>query len=181
MFFRLFIFSVILFLSSCNNESQVGQDKVLDPVRSQKKISLPDTFPAEWTEITLKDTKWVIYHPCDGANFTLVFSERDNANFIDVLSGNMTDEYKLISIDQTIYPKSALIARALNGSKQNSFTFEKKDGRIVLTMSDLPYDDGDCNPSVIKKYMIPKNESGSYPQFKQPCKECWGEECDSIH
>lgn len=134
-----------------------------------------NSFPHDWVRLTIKDGKLVVYNSCDAGNLLLTISKLDN-HFELLLHGEQEDfDYKILEASQlndTIY----IQAKWKDSDKEQKFKFfwtekEKGIGRFITTFSNGIASD---NLFVIKDKQI------NFEKLDQPCRECWGDECDEI-
>ncbi len=134
-----------------------------------------NSFPKEWVRLTDKDGKLVVYNSCDAGNLLLTISNKRD-HFELLLHGQQEDyDFKILETTQlndTIFLK----AKWKNSDEKQDFKFfwtdkEKGLGRLITT-----YSSGFTSDNLF----VTGDKQTNYEKFDQPCRECWGDECDEI-
>jgi hypothetical protein len=130
------------------------------------------TLPDDWVMLTPKDGGYIIYNTCDSGNLLLTI---DRAAATLLLHGTQED-YEFDILKSYIGENDTIVVNAKwKGAEQlQDFKFIWEDkakniGRWITT-----YDTGYDSNCVF----VPANLQSQFPVVNQPCRECWGDECD---
>lgn len=161
MKFLILSFSFFLLFTSCRETKETIFDL--------------NSFPKDWVSLTEKEGKLVIYNSCDAGNLLLKISKNRN-NFDLILYGQQEDyEFKVLKSSQlndTIYFKT----KWKNSKKKQDFKFfwinkENEIGKFITRYS---------NGYLSENIFVTNVKQTRFEKIDQPCKECWGDECDEI-
>lgn len=156
-----FTISFLLLLTSCK-------------VTKKEAFDL-NSFPKDWVRLTDKDGKLVVYNPCDAGNLLLTISKK-SGHFELLLHGQQEDyNFKILETTQlndTIFLKT----KWKDSDEQQDFKFfwtnkEKGLGRFITT-----YSNGYTSDNIF----VTSDKQTNFEKIDQPCRECWGDECDEI-
>lgn len=154
----LFLLSIIAF---CNQSTAVDFDL--------------NTIPKEWVRLTDKNGKFIVYNSCDSGNLHLTISKKGE-KFGLLLHGQQEDyDYEIlesIEVLDTVF----IFAKWVDSDKKQDFKFfwinkEKGLGRWVTQ-----YSGGTLSDNTF----IVAERQNDFEKVDQPCRECWGDECDTI-
>lgn len=146
----------MLFLTSCKQTTAIPFDITV--------------FPKEWVRLTENNGKLIIYNSCDGGNLLLTIKKKGE-NFGLLLHGQQEDyDYEILESTQlgdTIFIK----AKWTDSETKQDFKFfwtnkENGIGRWITTHFD--------------EILVLADRQNDFEKVEQPCRECWGDECDEI-
>ena len=178
---KIIIFSVLLFIAgSCGQapkkQAETATEKetlqTIDTVKNSgqyESFSL-DSFPKEWVKLTMYENKYVIYQSCDAGNRQWRFSK--NKDKYELLLYGEQEDYefdiiKTYKVNDTIFVESRW---KLSEKTVNFKVLWDKDNHLMRATN--LWDAWDL-------FVEEKNVS-NYEVYIQPCRECWGDECDEI-
>jgi hypothetical protein len=170
----LILISIIL-LSSCgqspNNANGANSDT---NQQSNDQIVDLNTFPKDWVRLTEKNGKLVIYNSCEGGNLLLTFSKKQD-HFELLAHGQQEDEnFEIIEsthTNDTVYMKTkSLISGNIIDYKFTWIDKEKGLGRFITISKGHKSDE----------LFVTSEKQTNFEVIDQPCRECWGDECDEI-
>lgn len=149
---------------------------LLNSCKETKKETFDlNSFTKEWVRLTDKDGKLVIYNSCDSGNLLLTISKNSD-QFELLLHGQQEDsDFEILETTQlndTIFLK----AKWKDSNEKQDFKFfwtnkEKGLGRFITTYS---------NGFTSENLFVTRDKQKNFEKFDQPCKECWGDECDEM-
>jgi hypothetical protein len=153
--------SFLLLLTSCKDTNKESFDL--------------NSFPNDWVRLTDKDGKLVVFNSCDGGNLLLTISK--NSDHFELLLHGQQEDYgfeilETTQISETIFLK----AKWKDSDEKQDFKFiwtdkEKGLGRFITTYS---------NGFTSDNLFVTSDKQNNFEKFDQPCRECWGDECDDI-
>ena len=169
----LFIICLLcsLILASCNGQGSID-DSVLKPME-EKAFDL-STLPKDWVMLTPTDSGLVVFNSCDGGN-GLVSILKNNNSYRLLLHGTQEDdEFDILKTTLGAGDTVFLKAEWTNSDERQDFKFvwkdkEKKHAQWITTFS---------SGITTVDIFVASDQQTNYPKIDQPCKECWGEECD---
>jgi len=132
------------------------------------------TLSSEWIKLTQKDGKLIIYNSCDAGNLLLSITEQEK-NYNILLHGQQENiEFDVL---QSILIGDSVVVKTKWKHEEDVINFrfvwqdkENGIGRWVIPNS------GDLRNILFVDSMNEDN----FEQIDQPCRECWGDECDEI-
>jgi len=142
-------------------------------IRNKKETFDLNSFPNEWIRLTEKDGKFVIFNSCDAGNLRLSIT-KNNANLGLLLHGEQEDYsfeiFEFAQLSDTIF----LNTKWTDFDEKQAFKFIWSDkeqglGRFITTYS---------NGFTSDNLFVTREKQGNFETYHQPCKECWGDECD---
>jgi len=160
---KLFGLTILLvtFLTSC--------------IETRRETFNLNSLPNEWVRLTEKNGKLVVFNSCDAGNLQLTITK--NKDQYDLLLHGEQDnsEYEIIEtfkLNDTIF----INAKWKRSNEKQEFKFfwadkQKYLGRFVTT-----YSNGFTSDNIFVTTEMQKN----FEKIDQPCRECWGDECDEI-
>lgn len=134
-----------------------------------------NTFPKEWVRLTDKNGKLIIYNSCDAGNLLLTISKKGE-KFKLLLHGQQEDyDYEVLESTQlgdTVFIKT----KWTDSDTKQDFKFfwtnkEKGLGRWITA-----YFNGKTQDYIF----VLADKQNDFEKVDQPCRECWGDECDEI-
>lgn len=167
-------------LFSCKEESK-DHIKLADSTIIHSGNYVPEeNFPSgsmhyngTWHMLTVSDTGVYIWLPCDAENKKITVQQKENATYINYLIGQSESSYKVEQIIP-VNKQYKFITREIRGQDELSqktyeFNLEIKDrvGYWTIEKEKIPY--------------VLEEGLRDYKTYKQPCKECWGDDetfCD---
>lgn len=134
----------------------------------EKQIDLNE-FPKEWIRLTEKDGEMIIFNSCDAGNLHLSI-DKDNL----LLHGQQEDSELTILKSTTLNDTAILQCKWNNSDEIQNFKFiwvkkEEGIGQWITTFSSGWTSDF---------YFILADKKDEIKIIDQPCRECWGDECD---
>lgn len=160
---KTLLYSFLLFtlFSACNNTKTASFNL--------------NNFPSDWIMLTEKDGNLIVYNTCDAGNLELSIIQKKEKTEL-LLHGQQEDSnfdvLESIEVNDTISFK----VNRLEGEENQIFKFvwiekEKGVGRWINTYS---------NGYTANYLFVSKDHLSNFDQVNQPCKECWGDECDEL-
>lgn len=164
-----------------NTEPESIQEEIQAPIQTEQENNqsiTAENFPLYWEMLTEEEGEFIIFRPCDAANFCV--SINDKRTVLSIEYGQDGALFDILSIDH----KSKLSS---NGNKdfllfrirdQNAGTEKRvfevnaefnQDTRHVF-WTGLPYRDEEI-------MMISSLDTSYYKTVIQPCSDCW-DECE---
>lgn len=134
-----------------------------------------NSFPKEWVRLTDKDGKLVVYNSCDAGNLLLTISNK--RDHFELLLHGQQEDYDFEILETTQLNDTIFLKEKWKGSdEKQDFKFfwankEKGLGRFITT-----YSSGFTSDNLF----VTGDKQTNFEKFEQPCRECWGEECDEI-
>lgn len=174
----LFITIVMLAFSCQNKSEQAEKPQTINSevsVSAQKNDTTASVtaLPSDWICLTDKDGELIIFNSCDGGNMLLTISEKKL-----LLHGQQEDtEFIIKSIDES--SNSTIIkTTGLTGEGSQDFIFKWIDKDKGLGKWSTTYD----NPEKWhwEYTFVSAPHQKDFKLVNQPCKECWGDECDEM-
>lgn len=153
--------SFILLLTSCKE--------------TKKKTFELNSFPKEWVRLTDKNGKLIVYNSCDAGNLLLTIS--NNRDHFELLLHGEQEDYDFEILESAQLNDTIFLKAKWKGSdEKQDFKFfwtnkEKGLGRFVTTYS---------NGFTSDNLFVTGDKQTNFEKFNQPCRECWGDECDEI-
>lgn len=153
--------SFFLLFTSCNETKKEAFDLNL--------------LSKDWVRLTEKDGKLIVYNSCDAGNMLLTISKVSD-HFELLLHGEQEDcDFEILETTQlndTIFLK----AKWKDSDEKQEFKFfwtnkEKGLGRFITTYS---------NGFTSDNLFVIRDKQTTFEKFDQPCRECWGDECDEL-
>jgi hypothetical protein len=129
----------------------------------------------KWVRLTEKNGKLVVYHSCDAGNLLLTIA-KDKSHSSLLLRGQQEDyDFDIIETfhrNDTIF----ISTQSKKFEYKQDFTFywtdkQKSLGRFTATLS---------NGFALDDLFVTINNQTNYEKVAQPCRECWGDECDEM-
>lgn len=152
---------VIIFLISCHEIKTETFDM--------------SSLPTEWVRLTERNGKLIVFNSCDAGNLLLTISKREN-KFELLLHGEQENyEFEILKSDEfndTIVFK----AKWKDSDEIQDFKFHWTDREKGLGRWTTTYSNGFFSDNIF----VIKEKEKDFEQVQQPCKECWGDECDEI-
>jgi len=170
----LILISIIL-LSSCGQSPNNANGANSDTNRqSNDQIVHLNTFPKDWVRLTEKNGKLVIYNSCEGGNLLLTFSKKQD-HFELLAHGQQEDEnFEIIEsthTNDTVFMKTkSLISGNIIDYKFTWIDKEQGLGRFLTISKSYKSDE----------LFVTSEKQAKFEVIDQPCRECWGDECDEI-
>ena len=147
-------------------KKKLGEEKAFD-------LSV---LPKDWVRLTSTDSGLVVFNSCDGGNL-LVSILKNNNSYKLLLHGTQEDD-EFDILETTIGANDTVFFKAewINSDEKQDFKFvwrdkEKKQAHWITTFS---------SGFTMNFIFVAGDQQTNYPKIDQPCKECWGEECDEL-
>lgn len=134
-----------------------------------------DTLPNHWIRLTEKDGNWVMFNSCYAGNQLITIS-KTKGRFEFLLHGEQEDSHLEI-LETTQRSDTVFIRTKLkNSDEEQVFKFywtniEMGLGRFITRYS---------NGFTSNELFVHRDKQTNFEKIDQPCRECWGDECDEI-
>jgi hypothetical protein len=134
-----------------------------------------NTIPKDWVRLTEKNEKFIVFNSCDEGNLLLSISKKGE-KFGLLLHGQQEDYHYEIVESKQVNDTVFINAKWVDSNKRQDFKFfwinkEKGLGRWVTQ-----YTSGTLSDNTF----VVADRQSDFEQVDQPCRECWGDECDTI-
>lgn len=132
-------------------------------------------LPNDWVKLTEKDGNLIVYNSCDAGNTLLTISK--NKNRFELLLHGQQEDYKFIILESTQQRDTIYLeAKWKESDDQQTFKFfwinkERGLGNFTTTYS---------NGYTSNDLFVTKDKEKNFEKINQPCRECWGNECDEL-
>lgn len=162
---KIFLLLIITILSSCKESNEEIKQKSFDI----------NTLPKDWVKLTKKNKKFIVFNSCDSGNLLLNISKKGN-NFEILLHGQQEDaSFKILETKQlkdTVF----ITTKSIDSNKKQSFKFfwTNKQKGVGRWITKFP------NGFVSDFIFVTNDKQNNFETMNQPCRECWGDECDEI-
>ncbi|NQY05895.1 MAG: hypothetical protein HRT68_06750 [Flavobacteriaceae bacterium] len=189
---RLLLLSLIIGLISCKQTSEenkrvkkeakeqviseaafdLNEDKIKQ--KQSKQVRFPD-IPRNYIALTEQKGKTIIFNPCDAANHQVKIDEKDGTIQIYYLEGQEATLLEVESVSKTekgyafggiiygeFYDKAMEVTPLDTAYEMVNWTLSAFDGNRTMIFTDAQY-------------------KTNYEVVDQPCKECWGDDCDDMN
>lgn len=159
----LFLFTALFF--SCKESNEEIKQKSFDI----------NTLPKNWVKLTEKNKKFIVFNSCDSGNLLLNISKKGN-NFEILLHGQQEDSsFKILETKQlkdTVF----ITTISIDSNKKQSFKFfwTKKQQGVGRWITKFP------NGFISDFTFVTNEKQNNFETIDQPCRECWGDECDEL-
>ncbi len=130
-------------------------------------------LPREWVRLTKTAKGLVVYNTCDSGNLLLTITHTGENSEIFLHGQQEDQEYQVLNTYQS-GDTIVAVTKWKNGKDVQSFKFlpaekEKHLGRWITT-----FPTGFTSDNIF----VTTEKQNHYPKVDQPCRECWGDECD---
>jgi hypothetical protein len=132
-----------------------------------------NSFPNKWVRLTEIDGKLVVFNSCDAGN--LLLSITKNKKYFRLLLHGQQEDYNFEILETTQLNDTVFInTKWKDSDDKQEFKFIWIDkvkglGRLITTYS---------NGFTSDNLFVISDRQRDFEEFVQPCKECWGEDCD---
>jgi hypothetical protein len=134
------------------------------------------SLPAEWVKLTKTDSGLIIFNSCDAGNLLMTITNRNNK--IGLIMHGQQEDYTLevLSAIQTEKDTVKIQARWEDAKELYELKFiwiDKNNGlgRLISTST---------NGISSDKTFVMLEKQNDFLIVNQPCRECWGDECDEF-
>ena len=131
------------------------------------------TIPKRWVQLTEKDEKLIIYNSCDAGNLLITISDIDEEKEL-LLHGQQEDDHFIISTSHKANESIFINANRMDSNKKQTFKFTWIDKLNGIGRWETTYSNGTISDNIF----VTNEHQLNFETVDQPCKECWGEECD---
>ena len=141
---------------------------------TKKQFNL-SALPAEWIRLTKTDTGYIIYNSCDAGNLLFSITYKPQPSLL--MHGQQEDDsLDILDCYQVTNDTVILHARnrVYNKFQDVKFIWSNKEKQLGHFISIFP--DG----GRLDQLFVSDKKQKIFPVYNQPCRECWGDECDSI-
>jgi hypothetical protein len=125
--------------------------------------------------LTEKHGKLIVYNSCDAGNLELSIIQRKEKTEL-LLHGQQEDSnfdvLESTQVNDTISIKVIWLERAEN--QIFKFVWVSKENGLGRWITTFP------NGYTSNKLFVSKDHLSNFEQVNQPCRECWGDECDEF-
>jgi hypothetical protein len=129
-----------------------------------------DSFPKEWVNLTMYENRYVIYESCDAGNRLWRFS-KNNGRYELLMYG--TQEDYIFEIDKTYKINDTIFVESRWKDSKEIKNFKILRDKNKYLMQTLGYFD-------TWDLFVEDQNTSAYEVYIQPCRECWGDECDEL-
>lgn len=166
---KTFWLSIVLIctLVACKENSKTGNDN------KEKPFDIL-SLPADWVTLKKTDSGMIVFNSCDGGNPILSLSKVKDT--IGLLIHGSQEDYDYIVLGSELLEKDTVLVkvkwRNWEGNQDFKFVWvdkAKQVGKWITTFKGIGEVDYVCVNSVYQK---------NFKTVNQPCRECWGDECD---
>lgn len=163
--YTLILTLVFLILISLSSKEIRPDDYVLTTIDAD--------LQQKWHKLTLTDSGYVIFNPCDRENETFRISN----DTIFISYGHEVEYFFINYVKRNVKNVYQFAVRSYYSGKTIFFYFSYVDtdrGIAFWKNNDKP-----VNYETDDLYISDKNKN-NFDIVNQPCKECWGDDCDEI-
>jgi hypothetical protein len=133
------------------------------------------TLPADWVKLTKTDSGFIVYNSCEGGNTLLTISNKQNKPGF-LLHGTQED-YDFDILETYQLNDTVIIKARWKDSKElQDWKFVWTDKAKQLGRWITTYNEGFTSNEVF----VTATKQNNFRKVDQPCKECWGDDCDYI-
>ena len=164
---RTLALALLIFLISCKEAKK-------EPAK--KEAFNLNSLPTDWVELTKTDSGFIVFNSCDMGNSLLTITNKPNNRGL-LLHGTQEDyDFDILEAYQTINDTVIIKARWKESKKLQDWKFiwtnkAKQLGRWITT-----YSEG--KDFISDNAFVTAANQKNFPKVDQPCRECWGDECD---
>ena len=147
-----------------NKKEQISKGKEFDIL----------TFPTEWIQLTKTDSGMIIFNSCDAGNLLISLSKVKDTTVL-LMHGTQEDYDFVVLRSELIENDTVLVNAKWRGWNENQdFKFvwvdeSKHMGKWMTTYKGGNYMEYTC---------VTADHQKDFKTVNQPCRECWGDECD---
>lgn len=130
-------------------------------------------FEGEWISLTLIKGERVIYNSCDGGNLLLTLS-REEQGYTLLLHGEQEDTPMTVvgSSQQTDTLIMTCATRGWSGNQKVKVVWQdRKQGLAHWVIQQ-------ANRNIRSGGFVSAPHKKAFKEIDQPCRECWGDDCD---
>jgi hypothetical protein len=132
-----------------------------------------NNIPKDWVRLTEKDGNWIIYNSCESGNLLLTISKDD----CELLLHGQQEDYKFMILESSKINDTILInTKWKDADEKQLFKFYWADKSRSKGIWTTTYPNG----NTAKNIFTERDKQKNYNVISQPCRECWGDECDEI-
>lgn len=133
-----------------------------------------NTIPKEWVRLTEKSEKFIVFNSCDAGNLHLTISKKGEKFGLLLHCQQEDSDYEIVESNQ-VKDTVFINAKWVDSNKRQDFKFfwinkEKGLGRWVTQ-----YPGGTLSDNTF----VVAGRQNDFEKVDQPCRECWGDECDT--
>lgn len=135
------------------------------------------TLPTEWVELTKTDSGMIIFNSCDGGNLLISLSKSKDTTGL-LLHGTQED-YDFVVLRSGLMDNDTVLVNAKwrDGNVNQDFKFvwvdeAKHIGKWMTTYKESNY------VNYVEYICVTADRQKDFKTVNQPCRECWGDECD---
>jgi len=133
------------------------------------------TIPENWVRLTENDGNLIVYNSCDAGNLLLSISNSDKKQEL-LLHGQQEDYDFTISNSRKLNDTVFIDAKWKGTDDKQSFKFIWTDKESGLGRWITAYSNGFTSDNIF----VISEKQNNFERVDQPCRECWGDECDEI-
>jgi len=143
--------------------------------KTNKEVIDLNSFPKDWVRLTDKYGKLVVYNSCDAGNLLLTISK--NSNHFELLLHGQQEDYGFEILETTQLSDTIFLkAKWKDSDEKQNFKFFWTDKEKGLARFITTYSSGFTSDNLF----VTKDKQTNFEKFDQPCRECWGDECDEM-
>lgn len=132
------------------------------------------TLPTEWVELTKTDSGMIIFNSCDAGNLLISLSKvKDTTGLL--MHGTQEDDDFIVLRSALIENDTVLVnvkRRGWDEKQDFKFVWVDKTKQIGKWMSTF------YEKNHVEYICVTADRQKDFKTVNQPCRECWGDECD---
>lgn len=160
-------FVLISTLVACKENSKTGSD-------SKEKPFDILSMPADWVTLKKTDSGYIVFNSCDGGNPILSLNKVKDT--VGLLIHGSQEDYDYVVLGSELIEKDTILVkvrwRIWEGNQDFKFVWvdkAKQVGEWITNFKGIGEVSYVCVNSAYQK---------NFKTVNQPCRECWGDECD---
>jgi hypothetical protein len=133
------------------------------------------TFPSDWVQLTKTDSGFIVYKSCDMGNALLTIT--NNQNKPGILLHGTQEDYDFDILETYQLNDTVIIKARWKDSKELQdwkFVWTDKAKQLGRWISTYNKD------FTSNEVFVTAAKQNNFRKIDQPCKECWGDDCDYI-
>lgn len=134
------------------------------------------SLPTEWIKLTKTDTGFIIFNSCDAGNLLMTITNKNNK--VGLFMHGQQEDYtfeilKAIQTDSDTVKINTKWTDSEGLIELNFFWDDKAKGLArLISKSTIGI--------ALDETFVTADRQKDFPIVNQPCRECWGDECDEI-
>lgn len=166
---KTFWLSIVLLctLVACKENSKIGNDS------NEKPFDIL-SLPADWVKLTKTDSGMIIFNSCEGGNTIISLSKVKDT--IGLLMHGTQEDYDFVVLRSVLMKNDTILVnlkwRGWDENQDIKFVWVDKAKQVAKWMT--TYKEG----SYVEYTCVTSDRQKDFKTVNQPCRECWGDECD---